>query len=429
MALLGILTIVTLLVLIMSRKLSTILALILVPTVFALIGGAGSKVGTFIVNGIKNIAPTGTMFIFAVLFFGILTDAGLFDPIINGILRAVKRDPLKVVVASALLAMLVHLDGSGAVTFSITIPAMLPLYDELKMDRRVLACVVALAAGTMNVVPWGGPTLRAATALNVPVTNVYNPVIVPQLVGLACVIGVSYILGQRERRRLGIGQEGTLLERQLSEEEKKLRRPQLFWFNALVTVVALAALVKSSWAPTVVFMFAFALVLLVNYPTPAAQAERINAHAKEALLMASVLFAAGAFTGIMKDSKMLEAMTKLGVSVIPRGLGSHLPLIIGLLAMPLSLMFDPDSYYFGVLPVLASTAEGFGVAGVEVARASILGQMTVGFPLSPLTPSTFLLVGLAGVDLGEHQKFTFKWAWLTSLAMVAVAVTLGVIRV
>ncbi|MFR5862901.1 MAG: hypothetical protein ACLUES_15155 [Flavonifractor plautii] len=89
--------------------------------------------------------------------------------------------------------------------------------------------------------------------------------------------------------------------------------------------------------------------------------------------------------------------------------------------MPASLLFDPDSFYYGVLPVLAQTAGGFGVVG-DVGRAAILGQMTVGFPVSPLTASTFLLVGLSGVDFGEHQKKTIPLAWLVSLVMVAVAI-------
>ena len=51
-----------------------------------------------------------------------------------------------------------------------------------------------------------------------------------------------------------------------------------------------------------------------------------------------------------------------------------------------------------------------------------MGQMTIGFPVSPLTASTFLLVGLSGVDFGEHQKKTIPLAWLVSLVMVVVAI-------
>ena len=119
---------------------------------------------------------------------------------------------------------------------------------------------------------------------------------------------------------------------------------------------------------------------------------------------------------------MITEMASTLVSIIPHTMGKFFPLIIGIIGMPASLLFDPDSFYYGVLPVLAQTAEGFGVAGVDVGRAAILGQMTIGFPVSPLTASTFLLVGLSGVDFGEHQKKTIPLAWLVSLVMVVVAI-------
>ena len=141
--------------------------------------------------------------------------------------------------------------------------------------------------------------------------------------------------------------------------------------------------------------------------------------------MCSVLFAAGCFTGIMQGTGMISEMSSALVSIIPNSLGKFFPVIVGIIGMPASLLFDPDSFYYGVLPVLAQTAEGFGVVGADVGRAAILGQMTVGFPISPLTASTFLLVGLSGVDFGEHQKKTIPLAWLVSLVMVVVAVIIG----
>lgn len=430
LAALGFLTVIIILVLIMTKKLSTILALILVPTIFALLGGSGLKVGTYIVSGVKSVAPTAAMFVFAILFFGIMTDAGLFDPIIRSLMRLVKGDPAKALLASAVLAMLVHLDGSGAVTFTIVIPAMLPLISRMNIDKRALACVVALAAGTMNMVPWGGPTIRAATALNKPITEIYNPMIVPQIAGLIVVLIISYILGLRERKRVGyvkLEDEQQIDGPKVDQAKVSLARPSLIFVNALLVIGALVVLISGWLAPTVVFMLAFSIALLINYPEPSMQIERINAHAKSALLMASVLFAAGAFTGIMKESKMLESMAGAFVSMVPHGWGIHLPLIIGVLALPLSLFFDPDSFYFGVLPVLATAASAFGLSDVFVARAAIVGQMSVGFPISPLTPATLLLVGLVGIDLGDHQRFTFKWAWLVSLAMLLVALVLGII--
>ena len=147
LALLGVLTIVVMLVAIMTKRLSPMVALIAIPTIAALLGGAGFETSKYIVTGIKNIAPIVGMFVFAILFFGILKDAGLLDPIIDRVLKVVGVRPARIVLGSAVLAAIVHLDGSGAVTFLVTIPAFLPLYERLNMDKRVLACVVAGAAG------------------------------------------------------------------------------------------------------------------------------------------------------------------------------------------------------------------------------------------------------------------------------------------
>jgi len=430
-AVLGILTIALLLALVMTKKASPVIALIIVPIVMALIGGFGADIAKHITDGVKGIATTGVMFIFAILFFGVLTDAGTFQPIIKGILRVVGKDPARITIGTAILAMLVHLDGSGAVTFLVVVPAMLPLYDALKMKRPTLATVVALAAGTMNIVPWGGPTIRAASSLGVPVTELFTPVLVPVAVGLLFVLVVAYYLGLKERKALGNLSDVEIAssDQAMDAAKQALMRPRLFPVNIAMIVVAIAVLIHGKIPPHMVFMVAFCAALVINYPKVKDQGARIDAHAKAALMMASILFAAGAFTGILKGTGMIKAMADLLVAAVPAPLGARLPLITGVLSMPLSLVFDPDSFYFGVLPVLSSTAAQFGVSPLEVGRAAILGQMTTGFPVSPLTGSTFLLIGLAGVDLGEHQKKTIPLAFLTTIVMLVVAVVMGVIHV
>lgn len=428
-ALLGFLTIIILLAVIMAKKMSPVVALITVPIIMGLIGGHGWAVGSFALKGIQSIAPTGTMFIFAILFFGILSDAGTFKPIIKKILSIVGTDPAKICVGTAILSMIVHLDGSGAVTFLVVVPAMLPLYQALGMRETTLATIVALGAGTMNILPWGGPTIRAATALKVDVTQLFNPLLISVAAGLLFVLFVAYFLGKREKVRLGslsqlaVNNAANVETTEIAEVADKGSKH--FLINVFLIIAAITALISGKMHPTVIFMIAFCASILINFPNVKDQSARVDAHAKAALMMASVLFATGCFTGVMKESGMLAAMTEEIKSAVPATIGTMLPIITGIVAMPASLLFDPDSFYLGILPVLATTAQEMGSSGIAVARAAILGQMTTGFPVSPLTGATFLLLGLTGVELGEHQKKTIPWAFATTMVMLIVAVLTG----
>lgn len=427
LALLGLVTILLLLFLVITKKASPVIALTLVPILTGILAGQAPELPGMIGEGLQAIAPTGVMFVFAILFFGILLDAGTFQPIISNLLKLAGHDPVKIALATSVLAMLIHLDGSGAVTFLVVIPALAPIYDQMGMKRITLACIVALSAGTMNMVPWGGPTIRAATALNVPVTDLFNPMVIPLLIGLASVFVIAFFLGKSEKRRLGNLHQTTF--QGVSTEENQLHRPKLFWVNVLLILVAIITIILSWAPPYVVFMVAFALALVVNFPKVEEQKKRIDAHAKEAMLMASILFAAGCFTGILKGSGMMEAMADMVQTLLPAQLGKQLPLLTGLVSMPASMLFDPDSFYFGILPLLSSTATTFGASSLEVGQAAILGQMTTGFPVSPLTGSTFLLVGLSGVELGDHQKKTIPLAFLVTLVMLLSSVLLGIISI
>ncbi|MFI9585532.1 CitMHS family transporter [Streptomyces sp. NPDC052236] len=474
LAALGFATIAVLLLLTMTKRASVLVALILLPVLAALIGGFAGDLGELILGGLSKVAPTGIMIAFAVLYFSLMVDAGLFDPLIRGLLRVARGDPLRITVATAVLTLCVALDGDGASTFLITVSALLPVYKRLGMNPLVLSGVVCLGAGVMNMVPWGGPTVRAMAALKLESSEVFNPVLPAMGFGVVWVLVASYLLGRRERNRLAaLSPQGPATDVRESEDERDGREPaasttvtatmepessrhatpatadgerQALWalgdgpgtvrvpplpqtwlniFNLLLTIALVVCLIQEVLPLPVLFVLGFAIALLVNHPTWEQQQALLDKHAKSVVLVTTMIFAAGVLTGILTGTKMIDEMAEALVSVVPDSFGSHLPVAVAVTGMPLSLVLTPDAYYFGVLPVLAETAQGFGTDPAEVARAAILGQMTTGFPLSPLTASTFILVGMSGVSLGEHQRFIFRWAFATTLVMTAGALLTG----
>lgn len=423
--------------LIMSRRMTALAALTLIPILFALIAyGLGFYVdslghieikefGEMMLEGVKKLAPTGVMLLFAILYFAIMIDTGLFDPSVKFILRLVKGDPLKVVIGTITLTLIVSLDGDGSTTYMICVAAMLPLYKRLGMSPLIMACLMMLASGIMNLTPWGGPTARAASALHVEASDIFVPMVLPMLIAILWLYFVGFMYGRMERKRLGI------IELDVSHGDDiqistnpEANRAHLRWFNGLLTVVLMICLVKGVLPLPILFMIALCIALVVNYKDIDMQKSLVAHHAGSALNVVGIIFAAGIFTGILTGTGMVDAMSKELVAIIPQSMGPFLAPITAVISMPLTFFMSNDAFYYGVLPILSEAASHYGITPVEMASASIVGQPV--HLLSPLVPSTYLLCGLAGIEFGQHQKFTIKWAILTCLVMLVAAMLLGV---
>lgn len=435
--------------LIMTKRLTPTVALITIPIIAAfLLGTSTAQIGQMALDGVKVLAPTGVMLMFAILYFGVMIDAGLFEPMVRTIVRLVEGDPLKVALGTAGLAAAVSLDGDGSTTYMIVVASMLPLYRRLGMNALVLTCVTMLASGVMNMTPWGGPLARAASALQLEPNDLFIPMLPSMATGIVGVITIAFYLGVKERRRLGFVpanaatasaslsaaarqpidyaelayEESVALEPD-AETASATARPRLLPINAALTLALMVALVMQLLPLPVLFMVGFALALLINYPKMADQRARIVAHSNNVISVVSIIFAAGVFTGILNGTGMVTAMSDAFVSSIPDSWGSYMSPIVAVASMPFTFFISNDAFYFGVLPVVAEAGGHFGVAPVEIARASLIGQPV--HILSPLVPSTFLLVGLAGVELGDHQRFTLKWAVAICLLMGVVGLVSG----
>jgi CitMHS family citrate-Mg2+:H+ or citrate-Ca2+:H+ symporter len=417
--------------LIMTRRLSPLTALILVPTGVGALAGFGPALGEMMVQGITKLAPTGVMLLFAILYFAVMIDAGLFAPFVSRLIALVHGDPVKVVMGSAALALLVSLDGDGSTTYMITTAAMLPLYRAMGIRPIVLACVTMLASGVMNILPWGGPTARAASALAVDVSDVFVPMVPVMVAGVAWTMYVAYRMGRAERGRLqahgAVARQAEAVVGSFREADAdlSLRRPDRLWVNTILTVVLLAALMLALLPLPVLFMLAYAVAVMINYPAIEQQKALVSRHGGNVLAVVGLIFAAGVFTGILSGTKMVDAMANSVVTLVPPALGPYLAIVTGVLSVPFTFFISNDAFYYGVLPILAKAGESYGVTAAEMARASLVGQPV--HLLSPLVPSTFLLVGLCGVDFGEHQRFTLRWALVSSLVLLVAGLLLLVI--
>ncbi len=438
LALLGFATVIAVIVLLLRNvtvpslafvSVSTITAIILVVTkAFTL-----DEVAGFIKEGVKGVHGTAVLFIFSVLFFGVMTDAGMFDKIIGALMKKVGNNVVGVALMTCVIAIIGHLDGGGASTFLITIPAMLPVYKRLHMRRETLLLICVTAMGVMNLMPWGGPTMRAASVIEMEPNDLWFQLMPMQVVGFVLAIGTAIFWGLQEKKRIAkLGdaaaeEAGKYDDSDSDESNTELARPQNFIFNVILTLAVIIVLVLDIFPAYYVFMVGCALGILVNYRGKKLHSSIIKSHASAGLSMASTILCAGVFLGVLSKSGIMEKMAVMMANVIPTSLGKFLPVIIGILSVPLALLFDTDSYFYGLLPVLVSVGNQFGVNPAHIAIAMVVCRNCATF-ISPVAPATYLGIGLAGVEIKDHIKFCFGWQWGVSIVCLVAGLIMGVIQ-
>ena len=437
LALLGFATVIAVIVLLLRNVTVPALAFVSVSTITAAIlvaTGAFTldEMADFIKEGVKGVHGTAILFIFSVLFFGVMTDAGMFDKIIGALMKKVGNNVIGVTLMTCLIAIIGHLDGGGASTFLITIPAMLPVYKRLHMRRETLLLICVTSMGVMNLLPWGGPTMRAASVLGVESNDLWSQIVPMQVVGLVLAVGTAIFWGFQEKKRIAklgdaaVEDAGKYDDSDSEEKNNELARPKNFLFNVILTLAVIIVLVMDIFPSYYVFMVGCALGILVNYRGKKLQNSIIKSHAASGLTMASTIMCAGVFLGVLSKSGIMEKMAIMMASVIPASMGKFLPVIIGILSVPLALLFDTDSYFYGLLPVLISVGNQFGVNPAHIAIAMVVCRNCATF-ISPVAPATYLGIGLAGVEIKDHIKYCFGWQWGVSLICLVAGLILGVI--
>ena len=445
---LGFLTIIAIVVLLFQSRTLPSIAFITVPAILGVvlvIGGyyTWDNIAALIKAGFGSTGPTATLFVFSVLYFGIMTDAGMFDVIIGKLMTLVGDNVIGVTLMTAVIALIGHLDGGGASTFCIVVPAMLPVYKKMHMRPTTLLRIAVLAMGVLNLMPWAGPTMRAASVLGIEAGSLWGTLIPVQIFGIVLCLGHAVLAGFQEKAR-GAGLTGKLAKEEgevvvdtaaADASRNELARPKLFWFNLILTIAVIALLIKDIFPSYVPFMFGVAIAILVNYPGAKMQKKVINLHAGPALMMCSTLMGAAVLMGILvktvngadgnEIASVVTNMSSLITMILPAALGRHLPIVIGILSVPLALAFDTDSYFYGMLPVMIGIGAEFGIQALPIAVAMVVCRNCATF-ISPMVPATLLGIGLADIDIKDHIKASFMYVWAFSIICMLFAIILGI---
>ncbi|KNZ83607.1 citrate transporter [Providencia stuartii] len=435
LTIIGILIILSIVTLLMMGKVSPIIAMSCIPFIGALIAGYSiPEISAFFESGINKVSKVAAMFLFAILFFSLMKDLHIFDPLIRLMLKMTRGNVIIVCVMTTLIAGVVHLDGSGAATFLIIIPALLPLYRQLGMSPYLMLLLMCASMGIMNMVPWGGPLGRASAVTGIDAATLWQSLIPVQIIGMAGAVVFAVIMGLREKRRIAAaalkGTSPYLMDsllpanEQIADVNEQINKPQKPWINGGLIVASIICLAFGLLSAPYVFMIALSIALLVNFPNPKDQMKVLSEHAPQALGMVAIILAAGAFLGILSDGGMLKSIAEDLTAILPTEWVSKIHIFVGILGVPMDIFTSTDAYYFALLPIIQQIAETAGVDPSSVVYAMAIGN-NAGTFVSPFSPAAWLAMGLAGIDMGRHLRYSFGWIWLFSFFTLAVGAVLG----
>lgn len=439
-------------ILIMKKKMHPFTAIVLIPLLFTLLGAfaglyqeaaaAAFKIpiaevdlldqikllGNWVQQGLLKTANITFMMFFAILFFSIMLDTGLFDPISKTVIKMAKGDPLKIIVGTGIITAVVSLSGDGTTTTLICCSALMPIYKKLRLKSLYLGVILVLMNTILNILPWSSPTARVMSVLDGinPQEMLYALAPGMAVAGIYMMV-VCYYLGLKERKRLGIQQltdeDIEELTNSSSTEKDEIKRPKLMLFNTILTLGALVLLITGVFQPVFIFLVGSVLALVINYPSIEDQKARLRDNAAEVLLTVVVVIGAGVFAGLFNGSGMAAALASSLNKVLPPSFGTHWGIITAFVSIPGGFFLSNDAFFYGVLPVLARTGVEFGFSNFDMAVASLMGQAF--HLLSPFTPWIYLLLGMTELEIGEWQREGGKWAIGIFISFIVLTVAAG----
>lgn len=427
-AMIGFLFMAALMYILVSGRVAPPVVFTVLPIVASVaLGFSLAEITGFIEAGMESMMDTAILFVFAISYFTLMSEMGLFDPVVNFLIKRTGQNVTMILVAAMLTTFVAHLDGSGATTFLIVVPAFLPICKKTGIRPQALLASMCGMYGVMNLVPWGGPTLRAASVIGVPANELYASLI-PGLACLAAVAaGMVFVVAWIEKSH-GAGLRLAENESSIPDDLGKtaaVKKNNLF--NLILTLGLLVVLFAGFPLPLyVIFMSAYVIALVVNFPDVKTQNKKIKEYGSQAVSLTVTLFSVGIFMGVLKESGMIDAMANAIIVMLPGFITPHLHWFMALLAVPLLMILGTNAFYYALLPIVIGVVQPYGISPAAVASTFLL-TATLGTPLSPSVATNYVGLGLADISIGEHIRYSLRILWPASIVALVLYTVVGVV--
>lgn len=429
LALVGFIMMILITYLLLKKKVSTLVAFGIIPIIGAMVAGCKlAEIPTYISAGLDLTLGIAMIMMFSVPYFSLMSDAGLFDTIVNFLLKHSKISAVAVCIITVAVSLITEIDGSVTSTFVITIPMLLPLYKKLKMDPKVLLFLCSASMCAMFNTPWNSRILRAASLIpevENPTNYIFAKLFPVEVILIIMLFIMAIILGKREVKRGAIKE----LERSESNanmiQSTELSRPKLFWFNLILTILLVLALSFVDIPDYASFAIALIIGITVNYKDLKLQNKLLSKYAATLYPTAPAVLLSGVVVGVLQESGMMQEMVNVLINIIPSSMGSWLYIIIALFSVPLMIIFTNDTWYYALIPIVAAICAKFGVSN-EVVILTLI--MNMGAMISPVAqPQIYLACDLADkTELADYISFSFVPFCILTVLWIGSGVLLGV---
>lgn len=403
---------------------------IILPTVAALVCGFGFKeLGEYVASGLKSVVGTATLVAFSAMFFTLMKEAGVFDVIVRFILRFVTQSTFSVLLATLVIASVCSLDGNAYATLLVTVPALLPLYKKMNISRKTLLMLVTVGVGVTGITPWGGSLNRAIAVTHLDILDVYYKLIPLQVVLFVLGVILCWYMARVENKSgSGISKEAFLVMREEMLTSKGDHNPWLLRANFVLVIATIVILVSGLVAGNFLFMIAFSLAVMINYPDAKKAQQKIKDYALTIFPVIVIFLTIGVFVGILQNTGIIKVLVNELAAVLPSSLGPYLYIILAAFSVPIVILIGSDAFYFALLPLAVGLGQSFDVSPLHVTIAMLITEQ-IGLLLSPVIPATHLGLGLLNLQVGEHIRHSMVKIWIMSVCALLAAVVLGIIPV